>query len=174
MNINLSKDEIRTDFKARRSEHSKSPVKRQEDSSIIAKLLEMPEIQNAQIISVYDSYDSEVSTKELIAILTDIGKQIAIPKVISESPLNMIFVMKDDTMTQVQYSAIECAVIPGIAFDSQLNRIGFGKGFFDYALSKMNCPKIGLAYDFQIVQNVPVCPHDEKLTHIITPTKIYE
>ena len=46
---------------------------------------------------------------------------------------------------------IDCALVPGIAFDEKCNRIGFGGGYYDRFLSDADIFKIGLCYDFQIV-----------------------
>lgn len=169
------KEGIRREMKALRSNFSKNiSGKKKLDAFIVSKLLEMPALQDAVTVLVYESYKTEVDTSKLIGILHDTGKTVAVPFVESMDPPVMTLRLKNDTTSYVKPEAIECAVIPGLAFDSQLNRIGFGKGFFDRLMHEISCPKIALAYDFQIVQNVPVCKHDEKVNYIITPTKIYE
>lgn len=170
-----SKEEIRARMKKLRADLAGSYVeKRRLDVEIIAKLLGMPALQDAVTVLVYESYKTEVDTSGLIEMLHDIGKTVAVPFVESMDPPVMTLRLKNDTTSYVKPEAIECAVIPGLAFDERLNRIGFGKGFFDRLMHEISCPKIGLAYDFQIVQNVPAFKYDEKVTHIITPTKIYE
>lgn len=169
------KEKIRKEVKALRSNFSKNiSEKKKLDALIVSKLLEMPSMQDATTVLVYESYKTEVDTSGLIEMLHDVGKTVAVPFVESMEPPVMTLRLKNDTRSHVKPEAIECAVIPGIAFDKRLNRIGFGKGFFDRLLRKMKCPKIALAYDFQIVQNVPASKHDEKVSYIITPTKIYE
>lgn len=168
------KKELREQMKAKRAELAKDPREKAAlDTLIAARLLEMPEIQDADIILIYESYKTEVDTHELIGMLTDLGKTIVVPHIESMDPPKMQLVEKGNMRSQVEPDAIECAVIPGLGFDADLHRIGFGKGFFDRLFKEMRCPKIALAYDFQIVQNVPAEPHDEKVTHIITPTSIY-
>lgn len=174
-NLQIRKEEIRARMVQLRADFAWSYIeKRKLDALIVSKLLEMPSMQDATTVLVYESYKTEVDTGGLIEILHDMGKTVAVPHIESMEPPVMTLRLKNDTRSHVGTEAIECAVIPGIAFDKRLNRIGFGKGFFDRLLRNMKCPKIALAYDFQIVQNVPASKHDEKVSYIITPTKIYE
>ena len=166
-------------MKVRRAELCGTPEpKRKLDTEIISRLLEMPPVQDAEVILVYESYKTEVDTHELIGIFHDLGKTVVVPHIESMNPPKMTLQVrssdKNIIRSYVGKDAIDCVIVPGLAFDAQLNRIGFGKGFFDILFHDMPCPKIGLAYDFQIVQNVPVDKHDEKLSYIITPTTIYE
>lgn len=177
-NINLQKEKLREEMKAHRAELLRtSERKRKLDAEIISRLLEMPSVQDAEVILVYESYKDEVDTHELIGIFHDLGKTVVVPHIESMDPPKMSLQVKssdkNSIRSYVEPSAIECTITPGLAFDAKLNRVGFGKGFFDELFHIIKCPKIGLAYDFQIVQNVPVDNHDEKLTHIITPTTIY-
>ncbi|MDP4008195.1 MAG: 5-formyltetrahydrofolate cyclo-ligase [Candidatus Peregrinibacteria bacterium] len=177
--IQLQKEKIREEMKARRAELCSTPErKRKFDAEIISKLLEMPPVQDAEVILVYESYKDEVDTHELIGIFHDLGKTVVVPRIESMDQAKMNLQVKsfdkNSIRSYVEPSAIECVITPGLAFDAKLNRIGFGKGFFDRLFHEVTCPKIGLAYDFQIVQNVPVDKHDEKLSYIITPTTIYE
>ena len=65
--------------------------------------------------------------------------------------------------------AVELIVVPGVAFDTQGNRMGRGRGFYDRLLkSTPNAVKIGVAYDFQMMDVIPVEPHDVKMDRVIT------
>ncbi len=64
--------------------------------------------------------------------------------------------------------AIGCIAVPGVAFDRTNNRMGRGRGFYDRLLkSTPNAFKIGLAYDFQVLDEIPVEPHDVKMNLVI-------
>ena len=67
--------------------------------------------------------------------------------------------------------------VPMVGFDKTLNRLGYGKGYYDRTISKLRKLKkifvIGLAYDNQMVQNIPAENHDEKMDIILTDKKIY-
>ena len=67
--------------------------------------------------------------------------------------------------------------VPMVGFDKNLNRLGYGKGYYDRTISKLRKLKkifvIGLAYDNQMLQNIPAENHDEKMDIILTDKKIY-
>jgi len=65
-------------------------------------------------------------------------------------------------------------IVPGVAFDLNLNRIGYGKGYYDRFLSKVskNVPKIALAYDFQVLESISEGENDIKMDMIITEKRI--
>ena len=69
-------------------------------------------------------------------------------------------------------------LIPLVGFDSQLNRLGYGGGFYDRYLSKVKNKhkiiKIGVGFSFQKIKNIPINMYDEKLDCIITERKIIE
>jgi 5-formyltetrahydrofolate cyclo-ligase len=65
--------------------------------------------------------------------------------------------------------AVELIMVPGVAFDRTGNRMGRGRGFYDRLLkSTPNATKIGLAYDFQMMDAIPTEPHDVKMNLVIT------
>lgn len=65
--------------------------------------------------------------------------------------------------------AVDLIAVPGVAFDRTGNRMGRGRGFYDRLLkSTPNAVKIGLAYDFQMLDTVPTEPHDVKMNKVIT------
>lgn len=64
---------------------------------------------------------------------------------------------------------IDLIIVPGVAFDSEGNRMGRGRGFYDRLLKTTpNAKKIGVAFDFQMIEHVPVEPFDVKMDHVIT------
>ncbi|MDD3469806.1 MAG: 5-formyltetrahydrofolate cyclo-ligase [Thermoguttaceae bacterium] len=76
---------------------------------------------------------------------------------------------------QVAPAAIDLLLIPGVAFDAQCHRLGWGGGFFDRFLPtlRVDAMTIGAAFDEQIVEQVPCEPHDRPLTQVWTPTRRY-
>lgn len=69
-------------------------------------------------------------------------------------------------------SAIEAAIIPGVGFDAAGNRLGYGGGHFDRFLPRLprGAVVIGVALDEQVVDAIPVEPHDRPVDVIVTPT----
>lgn len=89
------------------------------------------------------------------------GKEIKLSKFGREEPKNYI-----------EIKNIEVCFLPLIACDLSFNRLGYGKGFYDRFLSGRNCLKIGLCYDFQVVEKVNKNSWDIPLDIIVTETKI--
>ena len=68
----------------------------------------------------------------------------------------------------VDYASIDLAVIPGVAFDREGNRMGRGKGYYDRLLPKLRSTyKIGICLPFQLVERVPTDEHDVKMDEVI-------
>lgn len=67
---------------------------------------------------------------------------------------------------------LDLVLIPGVVFSEDGHRIGYGKGFYDRLLKKTNCPKIGIAYEFQMVKNIPGEKHNVPMDMIITEQRI--
>ena len=72
-------------------------------------------------------------------------------------------------------ASLELVVVPGIAFDRAGGRLGFGGGYYDRLLegSPDTCARMALAYDLQVVDEVPMGGGDERVSVIVTPTEIY-
>jgi 5-formyltetrahydrofolate cyclo-ligase len=70
---------------------------------------------------------------------------------------------------------LDVVVLPGIAFDRQGGRLGQGKGYYDRLLADVSskCTLIGLAFDVQLVEEVPMEPHDVRLDILITESDLY-
>ncbi|QQR80244.1 MAG: 5-formyltetrahydrofolate cyclo-ligase [Deltaproteobacteria bacterium] len=69
---------------------------------------------------------------------------------------------------------IDCIIIPGVAFDRDGYRLGFGRGYYDKALAGYTGLVIGLAYDFQILDRLPRDPHDVGCHWIVSETQVYQ
>lgn len=63
-------------------------------------------------------------------------------------------------------------LIPGLAFDEKGNRLGRGKGFFDKYLAGFTGIKIGLCYEFQVFEDIPLEPHDQLMNYVVTDKRI--
>lgn len=70
-------------------------------------------------------------------------------------------------------AALDVCVIPLRAFDAKCARLGRGKGYYDRFLAHSDCVRIAVAYDQQMVDEVPTEPHDAAVDAVVTPTGIY-
>jgi 5-formyltetrahydrofolate cyclo-ligase len=69
---------------------------------------------------------------------------------------------------------LDLILVPGVAFDLHGRRLGRGKGFYDRLLADMRGTTCGVAFDEQIVTEIPVEPHDVHLDYLLTPTRWIE
>jgi 5-formyltetrahydrofolate cyclo-ligase len=75
---------------------------------------------------------------------------------------------------EIELNRLDFTLVPGVAFDLQGRRLGRGKGFYDRMLAAVRGTTCGVAFDEQIVEEVPVEPHDTRVNCILTPTRWIE
>lgn len=71
----------------------------------------------------------------------------------------------------ISLDRFDLVLAPGMAFDLSGNRLGRGRGFYDRILAAASGVKCGVAYDFQLLEKIPVEPHDAQVNFIFTPTR---
>ena len=183
------KDTIRETVKSRRDSMSKYEIE-ERSSAIVKKLLDFDILNVNQSIFFYINFGSEVETLSTIEKLTALGFRILVPRVdwvnkrmeiypfdsvenLVKSKYGILEPVKD-TENQIDYSEIDVCITPGVAFDRQKNRIGYGGGFYDKFFSfNKAATRIALAFDMQLVDQIETDLHDEKVDMIITETAIY-
>ena len=162
---------------------------KQEKSKIITnKLIQEQSFINAKVIALYKSLDNEVNTDELIKYSLEIGKIVVLPKVI-ENELVFYKIDKNELLEKSPFGVLEpignndnkifkqdidLVIVPGICFDLDKNRLGFGKGYYDRFLCNTFIKSIALSFDEQIVSTeiIPVNEFDVKITNIITDKRV--
>jgi 5-formyltetrahydrofolate cyclo-ligase len=72
---------------------------------------------------------------------------------------------------KISLNQFHLILVPGMAFDLSGNRLGRGRGFYDRILAEASGVKCGVGYDFQLVEKIPVEPHDAKVDFIFTPAR---
>ena len=76
-----------------------------------------------------------------------------------------------DHCPPVELGQVDLVLVPGVAFDLRGGRLGRGRGYYDKLLEPMRAATCGVAFDEQIVPEVPVGPRDVRLNFILTPTR---
>lgn len=136
-----------------------------QDKKIEKQVLEYVEQKNH--ICIYKSLKDEVATDKIIQKLQEKGKNVYIPKVISESEMILI-----DFSTKEKYLwNLDVCIIPGRAFTPKWERLGRGKWYYDRFLSQKeykNSKKVGICYNFQILEYIPTQNHDILMDIIIS------
>ena len=178
------KNELREEYKKIRN-NINIKSKEQKTEEITKRFINTTQFKNAEIIAIYKSFSSEVSTEEIIKYALKSGKKIALPRVnkskldfyeiksIDEKLIKSNFGIEEpieNSKTFVDKQKIDLVVVPGLAFDKEKNRLGYGGGFYDRFLAGINALKIGICFDEQLLKNetLPVKETDIKLDIIIT------
>lgn len=146
----------------------------------------------ARTVGLYAPHANEVDTELLSSCAQAVGAVVAYPRIVHGT---MEFVRFDSECTwqpgkfgilepsigaqgvhscQVEPELFDAVVVPGVAFDSAGNRLGYGKGFYDRFLAQCTpqCVFIGLAYAFQLEDKLPREAHDVALDYVVTDAKI--
>ncbi len=144
--------------------------------------------RSSDVIFAYMAYSKEVRTRPIIEQAWADGKKVAIPKIPDKQTLHFHYIHSFDDL-EIGYGGVyepkyedpvtdhsALIIVPGLAFDYELNRIGDGGGFFDKYFSEnkqLDFFKLALAFDFQIYKKLDVIEeHDERLDLIVTPTMV--
>lgn len=176
----MTQSEIRSKIKNIRLNLSENEVKNL--SELVTKnVLSLDFLREKSTFFIYNAIKNEVDTTNIQAHLKSLNKTLTYPIVIgndmisakpmSEKTISGSFGVKEPENYQV-INDIDVCFVPLIACDLNKNRIGFGKGYYDRFLKSHPCIKIGLCYDFQVVDSITPNPFDVPLDIIVTPTKI--
>ncbi|GBD05174.1 5-formyltetrahydrofolate cyclo-ligase [bacterium HR20] len=181
----MTKAEIRRRLLAAREQLS--PTERQEYSLAIAEhLWAQPEYLMARALHVYLPIRGEVDTQPIIERAWSEGKSVFVPVVTHDaSELAHAVMTADSQLDEGPYGIPAPAdavllgtaeldgysplvLVPLVAFDRMLYRVGYGKGYYDRFLSSVPFVRFGLAYAMQFVEEIPREEHDQQLDAVIT------
>ncbi len=150
---------------------------------VIDNLSNLEAFNTAKNILLYYSMPDEVNTKSLINTIRG-DKHIFLP-IVNEAGLIIKEYTSDDSLVIskfgikepagdafVNYDDIDMVVVPGVAFDRNLNRMGRGKGYYDGLLPKLKALKVAICFDFQLIENVPIDGWDVKMDLIVCESEI--
>lgn len=183
----LSKQEIRREMKKRRA--SLSLPQREEASRQIAELLRQQECyRQAAVLLSYASFRDEVDTRPIIEAARSDGKRVALPHISGTSMAFYYIRAWEDLMpgyqgipeppvtSPLEESGSALLLLPGLAFDTNFQRLGYGAGYYDRFLAettgRWSFYKLALAFPCQIIDKLPSEPHDIPLDGILTPENI--
>ncbi len=134
-------------------------------------------LENGNIL-FYDAFEKEVQTEDMIKRALTIKKRVFLPVTDFKNKNILISDIGEGKKSAeiVSDNEVEVVIVPGIAFSESGARIGFGMGFYDRLLSRLSkeVKTIGLAFDFQIANEIPVCSHDFIVDKIITEKRVIE
>lgn len=154
------------------------------DSSIQSRLLALPEYARAGVVFTYVSKPIEVDTAALIEAALANRKKVAVPRCLTETYRMEFYTI--DSMNELQqgsFGVLEPAsskkrlvtefgrglcIVPGLSFDAQGYRLGYGKGYYDRFLSGYGGVTVGLCYSGCVQWNLPHGYYDRPVDILIT------
>lgn len=148
--------------------------------SVFARVEATAAFQLAEKILIYHSLPDELDTRSFLNKWKG-TKRFFLPRVngvnleilpYDESRLEIgSFHIEEPTGSDLHpIDEIELIIVPGVAFDSKGNRMGRGKGYYDRMLGEARATKMGVGYDFQLCDEIPVEPHDIPMDIVVTQT----
>ena len=188
--IKAKKSEIRRATLGRRDALSKEE-RSEKNAVIMNRLFGFANFMEARIVLFYMSYNAEVDTEPMIRKALELDKIVALP-LIDQKKRKILPCKIDDVdrdarpgyrgirepipqrCKQIAVQHINLAIIPGVAFDERGGRIGNGTGFYDRFIPHLDITtrKVALAFECQIVSQIPMEPHDRYIDIIITEKRI--
>ncbi len=183
-----AKSESREAMRARLA--AMSPEDRRRASlAACARLMGLGAFRHASVVMLYMPLPSEVETTTLAIRCFQTGKIVCVPKVDwDRRDMHAVEISSfDDNMETDEHglrtprsgqplppSAIDLVVVPGLAYDTQGNRLGRGGGYYDRFLSRLrrSATSVGLSFDTQIIDAVPIDERDVSVNTVVTERRI--
>jgi 5-formyltetrahydrofolate cyclo-ligase len=165
-------------------------LERSEASREIAlRLTEVPEVRRAATVTAYVAVGSEPGTAALLSALLAAGKRILLPVVLPDLDLDWAVYAGDQDLAPARYGLLEpvgerlgveavatadVVLVPGQAVSGAGDRLGRGGGCYDRALARVPTGTFTcvLLYDDEVGVDVPVEPHDRRVTAAVSPAGI--
>ena len=152
-----------------------------------SRLAQQPIWKQAAYILFFAPTGNELDVWPLLESALSDGKSVALPQFVAATKSYTACEIKDpstdlklgqfeirepaDTCLPLAIYRLDLILVPGVAFDLHGRRLGRGKGFYDQLLAVAGGKSCGVAFDEQIVTNIPVEPHDIYVNCILTPTR---
>ena len=173
---------IRREVIARRD--ALAPEVRADASARIATtVIGLPEVRDAGTVMAFWSFGSEVDTAPLIVRLHEAGRRVVLPRVEGEDVVAVVYLAGDEVAaasfgamqptgtTVVEASEVDLVIVPGVAFDLEGRRIGYGGGYYDRFLprTREDVPAVAIAFSLQVVDEpLPAASFDRRVDAIVT------
>ncbi len=186
------KQPLKSEIFEKRNSLSKEEIKEKSDK-IKDNLFSLKEFEEAKNIMFYVSANSESDTQEIIKeLLNNKEKTIVVPYTIKgdfklyiselkdfnelEPKTFEILEPKEPYTREFNTDKLDLVIVPGIAFDKKGHRIGYGYGYYDRFLKtiRKDAVKIGLAFDFQLIEKIPEEEHDVPMDIVVTDKEVFD
>lgn len=118
----------------------------------------LPEVRSARHVLAYNSLKGEPESMPFVEWCRESGKRLSFPE--------------DDPLPEP--ASFDLVVVPGVAFTERGDRLGRGGGWYDRLLPQLrdDCATVGVAFDVQVLPELPVEPHDARVDVVVTETQV--
>lgn len=150
---------------------------------IAANLLSHNDLASAQTVLLYAALPDEPDTLELIRHFIAQGRRVLLPSVVGDDLWLRVYTTPQESVVGAfgiteptgqlftDFAAIDCALVPGVAFSPHGQRLGRGRGYYDRLLSHPDftgVKKVGCAFRYQLFPTLPTEPHDILMDDVVT------
>ena len=173
-----------------RRDQINSTQKESLDEEIFKNFIKSIFYKNAKTIFIFVSFGSEVNTHKIIERAIKDGKNVCVPKINSKEKGMEVFKIESmselkegyfgvlepfEEKCEISGEDLDLIVVPGVGFDKNGYRIGYGGGFYDKFFNNMekDVSKIALGYDIQMVDELATEKHDKRINGLITESCTY-
>ena len=153
---------------------------------ICERLLRLPQLEDARVIMSYLATDREADVDQFNRIMASRGIVVCYPVIRGDdmqayySPqeeyaLNGYGIREPQRTSGIlmDREAIDLVIVPCLAFDGQLNRLGHGKGFYDRFLRGLSVCKVAVGFEAQKLESIETSEHDVRMNMVITEERTY-
>ena len=177
------KSDLRSGFKNKRSSMSEH-LKLNMDSEIQSRFLTLRQYSFCDTVFTYVSKDIEVDTLAIICAAWANGKRVAVPRCIKDTrEMDFYYIESMDDLEEGSFGVLEpieekcekvtdfskgLCIVPGLSFDAEGYRLGYGKGYYDRFLSRFGGETVGLCYSNCIKWKLPHGRYDRAVDMIVT------
>lgn len=182
-----TKREWRAELRAAR--RAMSPAQRKVASELVREhVLALPEVLTAQSVHVYLSLPDEVDTAPIISALMEMGVEVVVPWMEEDGSMSNVRLLPDDvarivigprgvpaapeprTVVPGQWDVV---LVPLVGVDARGTRLGNAAGHYDRLLTAHRRPAVALAFDCQVVEQLPAEEHDVPMDVVVTPQGVW-
>ncbi len=160
-------------------------------AQIAERFFSLPEYASARTIFVYAAFRSEVQTQSLILEMLRGGRRLVASRTDPVARRLVLFEIddplqdlisgymgipepKEDASRAIALQALDLVVTPAVGYDPSGNRLGYGGGYYDRLFGQLRAdtPRVGFAFEAQIVSSIPTEPHDARIPIIVTEARV--
>lgn len=184
MSVCKSKKELR-EFCRKKGNNTKREDNAALSLKICSRIIELPEYKACSTLLLYSAINGEADVAPLVAEALKEGKTVGLPLCDTESETMCFMETDGSNLTVGAYGISEpeggriisefkssLCLVPGLAFDEKLRRLGRGKGYYDKFLSDYAGGKVGISFEDFMVEEVPTEDNDIKMDVIVTEKRV--